>query len=357
MNIIFSKPIITEDMINDAVSVLKSGRLIKGPKSEELGQKFAKFCNVKYGVACSNGTTAIYMALRALDIKQNDEVLVPSYSFIASATPISMCGAKPVFVDVNDDFTLDVNDLEKKITPKTKGIVAVHIYGKMCNMDELIKIKNKYKLFLIEDCAQSHGAEHNDKVAGSFGDISCFSFFPAKNMTVGGDGGIALTNDDNLYKKLLMLRDHGRSDKFNSELLTLNFRLSEVLAAIGVRQIDYLNKWNKRRIEIANKYNKILSDNVIKPIIHDNQKHVFHLYVIRTNKRDELKEYLKQNGIETGIHYPIPIHLQPIYASKEHLVNTEKFVNEILSLPIHPSMSDEEVNYVGAKINEFFNNL
>jgi dTDP-4-amino-4,6-dideoxygalactose transaminase len=352
-------PTITDEMKNAVLNVLDSHRYIKGPKISEFEDKFARYCGVKYGSAVSSGTSAIYLALRALDIGPKDEVIVPSFTFIASATPILFVGAKPVFVDVGHDYLMDMDDLKKKITKKTKAVVCVHLYGQMCDMDRLLELKEKYGFYLIEDACQAHGAEFKGKKSGSFGDIGCFSFFPSKNMTVCGDGGMTVTNDKELKNKIDMLRDHGRDysteeGKFKSTILGFNFRMSEISAAIGIEQLKHLDGWIKKRREIAKTYDNLITDKVVKPFENKNRKHVYHVYAIRSKKRDELRKFLSKNDIETGIHYPLAIHQQPIFSGRWNLPLTEKFCKEILSIPIFPSMKKEQIEFVAEKINEFF---
>lgn len=359
MNISLSKPTITEEMKRRVTEVLDSGRFIKGPNVKEFEHEFSSYCSVKYGSAVSSGTASIYLALRALGVGKGDEVITPSHSFIASASPILLIGAKPVFVDVNNDYLMDMDDLEKKITPKTKAVICVHLYGQMCDMDRLLKLKERCNFYLIEDAAQAHGAEFNGKKSGSFGDIGCFSFFPSKNMTVAGDGGMAVTNDEELDAKLKMLRDHGRDyrtkeGKFKSILLGFNFRMSEISAVVGMEQLKLLDKWTEKRRKIAKLYDELLTNNVIKPTEYKNRKHIYHLYVIRAKQRDKLAEYLAKNGIETGIHYPLAIHQQPIFSGNWNLPKTEEICKEILSLPIYTLMSNKEVEFVCNKTNEFF---
>lgn len=353
-----SAPTITQEMKAKVLEVLDSGRFIKGHNVELFEKEFSEYCNARYGVSANSGTSAIFLALKALGIGKDDEVIVPSHTFVASATPIFMVGAKPIFVDVASDYLMDVNDVKRKISPRTKAVICVHLYGQMCDMAELMKLKGDFGFALIEDCCQAHGAEYDGKKAGSFGDAGCFSFFPSKNMTVAGDGGMVVTSDEMLYNTMKMLRDHGRDygtkeGKYKSTILGYNFRMSEISAAIGLCQLKSVDDWTERRREIAEQYNEILTDRLTKPTAAANKKHVYHLYVIRTEIRDELKDFLHENGIETGIHYPIPVHRQPIFEDSS-LPNTEKICNEILSLPIYPLLSDEQLMQVCNKINEFF---
>lgn len=359
MRVPLAAPTVTEEMKRSIVNVLESGRFVKGPKVKEFEEKFSGYCGVRYGIGVNSGTSAIYLALKALDLDKNDEVIVPSYSFIASATPILFAGANPVFVDVRGDYLMDMEDLEKRITDKTKAVICVHLYGQMCEMKRLLELKEKHNFYLIEDACQAHGAEYGGKKSGSFGDISCFSFFPSKNITVCGDGGMAITNDHELKYKTDMLRDHGRDystdeGKFKSTVLGLNFRMSEISAAMGIEQLKHIDAWTARRRKIAKIYDKLLTNKIMKPSENQNRRHVYHVYAIRTDKRDELRNFLSKNNIETGMHYPLAIHEQPVFAGKWHLPVTEKICKEILSLPIFPTIEKEQVEFVCEKINEFF---
>ncbi len=353
-----SIPTITDEMKEKVLEILDSRRFIKGPNVEAFEKEFSRYCGAGYGVSANSGTSAIFMALKALGVGAKDEVIVPSHTFIASATPILMVGAKPVFVDTGNDYLMDVNDVERKTTSRTKAVICVHLYGQMCDMDRLMQLKEKSGFALIEDCCQAHGAEYNGRRAGSFGEAGCFSFFPSKNMTVAGDGGMAVTSDEKLYKIMKMLHDHGRDystkeGKYKSTILGYNFRMSEISAAIGMCQLKLLDEWSQRRREIAAQYNEMLTDDLVKPVVAKNRKHVYHLYVVRTERRNELQKFLHENGIETGIHYPIPIHKQPVFEDCK-LPNTENLCNEILSLPIYPLLGDEQVKQICNRINEFF---
>jgi dTDP-4-amino-4,6-dideoxygalactose transaminase len=359
MKVPLSVPGMTDEMKKSVMQVLDSHRYIKGPKVSEFEGNFAKYCGAQYGSAVSNGTSAIYLALKAAGVGHADEVIVPSFTFVASASPILFAGATPVFAEIGDDYLIDTNDVEKKITEKTKAVICVHLYGQICDMDKLIDLRKKYGFHLIEDACQAHGAEFKGKKAGSFGDAGCFSFFPSKNLTVCGDGGMAITNNKETKNKIDMLRDHGRDystkeGTFKSTTLGFNFRMSEVSAAIGTEQLKYLDKWINDRREAAKLYDKLLTNKIIKPFENKNNKHAYHLYVIRTEKRDALKEFLAKNDIETGIHYPLAVHQQPIFEGKWNLPRTEKFCREILSIPLYPSIKKEQIEFVAEKINEFF---
>lgn len=353
-----SVPTITEQMRAKVLEILDSGRFIKGPNVEAFEEEFSRYCGARYGVSANSGTSAIFIALKALGIGPGDEVIVPSHTFVASATPVLMVGATPVFVDINDDYLMDVADVERKITSRTKAVICVHLYGQMCDMVKLLKLKEKFGFALVEDCCQAHGAEYDGQRAGSFGEAGCFSFFPSKNMTVAGDGGMVVTSDEKLYNTMKMLRDHGRDysmkeGKYKSTILGYNFRMSEIAAAMGLCQLKLIDDWSERRRDIARQYDELLTDKLIKPLAAKNKKHVYHLYVIRMKRRDELKDFLHKNDIETGIHYPVPVHKQPIF-EECRLPNTEKVCREILSLPMYPLLGDEQVTHISNKINEFF---
>lgn len=360
MKIPLCRPTLTDEMKKVALEVLESRRYIKGPRAKDLERSFADYCGVKYATTVSNGSVALLVALKALDVGNDDEVIVPSHTFISTATSIVLAGAKPVFAEIDDSFNMNMDKLEEKITDKTKAVIPVHLYGQMCDMDKLIELKKKHGFFIIEDSCQAHGAEYRGKKSGSFGDINCFSFFPSKNMTVCGDGGIVVTDDENLDKKTKMFRDHGRdytnkTGKYLHETLGFNFRLSEISGAIGKIQLEHLDGWIERRRKIAKLYDELLTDKVMKPVELKDRKHVYYLYVIRTEKRDELKEFLKNEEIESGIHYPIPLHKQPIFMPNNiSLPKTELICSQILSLPMFPQLNDEEIKHICEKINSFF---
>jgi dTDP-4-amino-4,6-dideoxygalactose transaminase len=270
-----------------------------------------------------------------------------------------MVGAKPVFVDVGDDYCMDMNDLELKLGNKTKAVITVHLYGQTGDMGRLMELKRKYGLLLVEDACQAHGAEYQGKKAGSFGDIACFSFYPSKNMTVAGEGGMTVTNDMELDAKIKALRNHGivqgeGRGEYVSEMLGLNFRMSEISAAIGIVQLKHLEEWVKRRRELANLYSSLLPPQVVRPKEYPGRKSVYCLYVIRAEKRDELRQFLTEKDIATGIHYPVPLHKQPVFATNEHLGKTETVCRQILSLPMFPQLREEEVEFICQAINDFY---
>ena len=355
MHINFSEMYVDSEIKKAAEHVLESGRYIKGDNLRQFEREFADFCDAKYAVGVSSGTSAILLSLMALGIKKGDEVVVPSHTFIATASPVKFLGATPVYVDIDPvTYTIDPEKIESKITENTKAIIPVHLYGHPANMGPITELAEKNGIMVIEDSCQAHAAEYRGKKTGSMGDMAVFSFFPSKNMTVAGDGGIITTTNEELADKVSMLRDHGRKGKYVHEMLGLNLRLSEIPAAIGREQLKHLNDWTDRRRNAAEKYNKLLEGMVETPTEAEWAKHVYHLYVIQIADRDGLGRYLNEQGISTGIHYPIPVHRQPCMEAGEiRLPVTDACVDRILSLPMHPQLTDEQIGYVAEKIQEW----
>jgi perosamine synthetase len=354
-----SEMYIDDEIKKSVLKVLDSGRYVKGEELKRFEQEFANFCSAKRAVGVNSGTSAILLSLMAIGIVNGDQVIVPSHTFIATVSPIVFLGGKPVFVDIDSEtYTIDPNDVENKISPKTKAIIPVHLYGHPCDMDPINELAKDNDLFVIEDACQAHGSCYKGEKIGSLKDnIACFSFYPSKNMTVCGDGGMIVTNNEEIAEKVAMLRDHGRREKYIHELLGLNLRLSEIHASIGREQIRHISEWTKKRHWVSRRYNQLLEDvdKIIVPIEKDWAKHVYHLYVIRTIKRDGLMRYLNENNIGTGIHYPIPVHKQPVMKSYSHvsLPVTEKIVKEVLSLPMHPQITENQIEYITERINEY----
>jgi perosamine synthetase len=354
-----ARPIVGDEEIEAAKRVLLSGMYILGPELKDFENKFASYCKAKYAVGVNSGTSALILTLMALNLKKNDEVITAPNSFVATGNAIVLAGAKPVFVDIDPEtYTINTDLLERAINKNTKAIIPVHLFGHPADMEPIIDIAKDKEITTIEDAAQAHGAEYKGKLIGNIGDVTCFSFFPTKNMTVGGDGGMILTKNEEIYRKCFMLRDAGRWDsKSRSEIFGYNMRLNEISAAIGKEQLKKLDGWNEKRRQIARIYTKNLQDIVKTPVEKEWAKHIYHLYVIRNNRRDELKKFLNENGIETGIHYPIPIHLQPPFLKlgfKNGLFPiTERYANLILSLPMSPAMNKNDVEYISSKIIEF----
>ncbi|QED23363.1 DegT/DnrJ/EryC1/StrS family aminotransferase [Candidatus Deianiraea vastatrix] len=348
-----------EEIFEAMQTVLSSGHYILGQEVEKFEQEFAQFCGTKYAIGVDNGLNALSLSLKALDIGQDDEVIVPSNTYIASALSVSHIGAKPVFVECDiNTYNIDIKKIESAITKNTKAIMPVHLYGKLCEMDEIIKIANKYGLFIIEDCAQAHGAmDENGKKAGSFGIANGFSFYPGKNLGAIGDGGCITTNDENLAKQLKTLRNYGSQRKYYNEDIGYNARLDELQAAILRVKLKYLNQENQRRQQIAKFYcDSIKNDQIILPKLNDKNLHdsVWHLFVVRAKNRDKLQKHLEESGIQTLIHYPLPAYKQECYKEFNHLnFECDYIHNEILSIPISSVMKDEEVEYVIKILNEY----
>ena len=341
-----------------AIEVLRSGWYILGKEVSSFEEEFAAHNNIEYCVGVASGLDALALAIRALGIGEGDEVLVQANTYIASVMGITMNRATPVFVEANKYYNISVEDLESKITPKTKAIMVVHLYGQACKMDVVMEVAKKHGLYVVEDCAQSHDACYNGKKTGTFGDIGCFSFYPTKNLGAFGDAGAILTSNKELRDKIAMLRNYGSKVKYHFEEVGLNSRLDELQAGLLRVRLRYLEEMAKERERIADYYTKnIKNDKIIKPEIQEGATSVWHQYVVRTDERDRFEEYLKENEIITTIHYPIPPHLSKAYEYlniKEGSVPlTEKYAKEMLSLPIYNGMTDEEVKYVVEVINKY----
>ena len=337
--------------------VLESGWFILGKNLEKFEEEFADFVGKKYGVGVASGTDALFLALLSFGIKKGDEIITVPNTAIPTIAAISATGAVPVLVDINDFYTVDVSKIEEKITEKTKAIIPVHLYGQPCQMDLILNIAKKHNLFVIEDCAQSHGAEYKGKKVPA-GDIGCFSFYPTKNLGAYGDGGMIVTDNKKISQKLKLLRNYGETKRFTHVIKGYNSRLDEIQAAILRIKLKYLDRWNNQRRKIAKSYSELLEDFVSTPEEDKDNRHVYHLYVIRTENRDKLKDYLSSKGIGTAIHYPIPAHLQKGYSDlgykKGKFKTCEKFSKEILSLPLFPELSNKEIEYICSNIKKFF---
>ena len=339
-------------------SVLTKGNYILGDEVKSFEQEFSDFIGVDYGIGVGNGTDALLVALKACGIGPEDEVITVSHTAVATATSIIMSGAKPVLVDIEPNFySIDLSKLESAITEKTKAIILVHLYGCPAEIENIKKITKKHNIFLIEDCAQAHGAVYKDSKVGSFGDLSCFSFYPTKNLGAIGDGGMVLTKDDSLAERCFELREYGWKERYSSSTFGWNTRLDEIQAAILRVKLKYLDIDNKKRKRIAQMYKELLDDSIIElPKERKESSHVYHLFVIQSDNRDSLMEYLHQKDIFVNIHYPLPIHLQPFYKSilqTKELKITESIAKKILSLPMYPELLDEEVEEVSVAVNSF----
>ena len=355
MRIPLSKMYVDDQIQKAVLSVLNSGRYINGQNLKSFEEEFADLCSTKYAIGVNSGTSAILLSLMALGIGEGAEVIVPSHTFIATASPARFLGATVVYADIDPEtYTIDPAEVKRKITSRTKVVIPVHLYGHPCDMDPINDLARAHNLYVIEDACQAHGAAYKGKKTGSLGDIACFSFFPSKNITVLGDGGMITTNDEEIAQKVRMMRDHGRTQKYVHDMLGLNCRLSELHAAIGREQLKHLTEWTERRRAIAGRYNVLLRDSgAVVPVEREWAKHVYYMYVIRVKQRDKLASYLRDKGIETGIHYPVPVHQQPCMKSDAHLPITEQYADEVLSLPMHPQLSNEQVEYVASELRNF----
>lgn len=358
-----AKPYIGRDEIKEVVKVLKSGELSQGRWVERFEKDFANFTHTKFAIATSSGTTALHLSLLALGIKKGDEVITTPFTFIASVNSILYVGAKPVFVDI-DPKTFNINPdlIEERITDKTRAILPVHLFGLAADMKKILWIAKKYNLYVLEDSAQAHGAKVEKRVSGSLGDLAAFSFYPTKNMTT-GEGGMITTSDENLAKAIRKLRNHGMEKRYYHDMLGFNFRMTNMQAAIGIHQLKKLNGVNRKRIENAQFLTQHLYgvEGVQTPFIPKGSTHVFHQYTILIKdgkeKREKIIEYLNKNGVETMIYYPLPVHKQKFM--KDMLVdvklpNSERIADQVLSLPIHPSVTKKDLERIAKNIIKFF---
>lgn len=337
------------------------GWYILGDCVKQFEKEYAVFNETKYAVGVSNGLDALQISLQTLGVGQGDEVIVPSNTYIATLLAVTIAGAHPVLVEP-DKLTYNINpqNIEKAITSKTKAIIAVHLFGQACNMDAIMNIALQHNLFVIEDNAQAHGATWNGKPAGSFGQINATSFYPGKNLGALGDAGMVTTNDEGLSQKALLLRNYGSAKKYYNELIGYNMRLDECQAAFLSVKLKYLQQWTEQRQLIAAQYDEAFqaTGDLILPFKAQLATHVYHQYVVRSSKRNELQQYLQNHGVQTLIHYPVPPHLQAAYSSlgfKEgDFPLAEELANTSLSLPIWPGMTKEEINYIIDTVKDFF---
>lgn len=332
---------------------------IEGVEDEAFEKAFAEYCDSKYCVGVGNGLDALFLSLKALGIKEGDEVIVPSNTYIATSLAVTYTGATPIFVEPDiRTFNIDPTKIEVAITNKTKAIMPVHLYGQACDMDQIMNIAKKYDLYVVEDCAQAHGAKYNGKVIGSFGDAAGFSFYPGKNLGALGDAGATVTNNEELAKKVRALGNYGSDYKYHHIYQGNNSRLDELQAAFLAAKLPHLNKVNAERRKIAQKYlDGINNPEIILPFVPEYAEPVWHILGIRCNRRDELEKFLNDAGISTNKHYPIPMHLQGCYADLGFKKGDYPIAEEIseteLSIPMYYGMTDEEVQYVIDRINEF----
>ncbi|HJF83129.1 DegT/DnrJ/EryC1/StrS family aminotransferase [Helicobacter pullorum] len=337
--------------------ILESGWYLLGKQNEAFEKSFAEFCGVKFSVGCANGLDALRLAIRAFDFPGDSEIIVPANTYIASILAISDCGLKPILVEPDlETYNIDINLIESKITSKTKAIMVVHLYGQAVEMQQIWEIAKKYDLKIIEDCAQAHGAMYQGRRVGNLGDIGCFSFYPGKNLGALGDGGCITTNDEEVAIKIRALGNYGSLVKYENIYKGLNSRLDEIQAATLRVKLKILDEDNQKRREIAKIYQEnIKNKEIILPKTYCKESHVWHLFVIRSDARKQLQNYLDSKGVQTLVHYPVPSHKQKAYAEWNHLSFpiTEQIHREVLSLPISPVMSKEEAFCVVQALNEF----
>ncbi len=351
--------------INKAVArVIDNNSYILGKEVEKFEEDFARYCGAKYAAGVATGTDALELIVRAYGISKEGlgEIITAPNSFIATASAIDFSGAWPVFADCGRDYLIGVAEAEKQMSPDTRAIMPVHLYGQAADMTAIKALAQKRKLLVIEDACQAHGAEYNGVKTGNLGDAAAFSFYPGKNLGGMGDGGIVVSNDKGLIDEVKMLRNYGQREKYHHVTEGFNRRLDALQAAILSVKLKYLDEWNNQRREVARRYDSNLKglDKVVQtPIIYGDRKHVYHIYVIRTLEREELQKHLKERGVDTGLHYPIPIHLQPSFSKfgykQGDFPRTERYAKEMLSLPMFPGMTDEEADYVCDSVGEFFN--
>lgn len=351
------------EMVAAVRRVMARCDFILGEAVSEFEKKFAEYVGVKHCVGVASGTDALSLALRAVGIEEGDEVLVPANTFIATALAVTQVGAKPVLVDVRPDtYNIDIDQLEASCTDRTRAIIPVHLYGQPAEMDAILAFAEKHGLVVIEDACQAHGAVYKGKRCGSIGVIGCFSYYPGKNLGAYGDGGAITTSDDTLEERLVMLRNYGQKVKYEHLMKGGNSRLDTIQAAILNVKLKRLDEWTHARVRNALLYEKYLGnvEELMLPAFDKKAEfsHVFHLYVVRAKRRDKLLGFLNEKGVSCGIHYPIPIHLQEAYADLEYSEGnfpvTEKAAREILSLPMYPELSEDQISYVADNIKEFY---
>ena len=359
-NLYLQNKIFNNDFLNSFKKIIKSSNFIGGKEVLLFEKKFKKICHSKYCVSVANGTDALIISLKCLGISPGDEVILPAHTWVSTAGAIIAVGAKPVFVDTDKFFTIDVNKIEAKINKRTKAIIPVHLYGQPCKIDKIIKLSKKYNLKIVEDCAQAHLTKYKNKIVGNFGDVGTFSFFPAKNIGAMGDAGAIICKNKNLYDRLKKYKNHGSLKKNDNETYGINSRLDTIQACILNKKISQIKKFNLRRIYFSKIYKELLRNNlsIELPINRKNGIHTYHQFVIKVKKdREALIKFLKKKNIETGIHYPkMLINLKPyrVFKVGGDFRNCSKYEKQILSLPMHPFLTYKEIKYVSNAINLFF---
>lgn len=360
MKIPLSRVYIDDQIKQHLLAAVDSGMYILGKECDAFEKELAAHTGTQHCVLSSSWTAATYLLLLAIGVKKGDEVLVPSHTAFPSIEPIIHVGGKPVFVDIDETYTVDIADMESKVTSRTVGLLPVHLYGHPANIDRVKALAEKKGFFWIEDCAQAHGATYNGKRVGSMGTYGAFSFFPSKNLTVFGDGGCLTLNDGAVADKVRMLRNHGRKDKYLHEIPGFNLRFNEIQAAVGREQLKHLDDFNAKRRQAVAWYRQRLANvpQAKLPVEKPGCVPVYHMFVVQVEKRDELAKFLKSKDIGTGIHYPVPNHQQPavtsLYQDIPRLPVTEAAVKKILSLPIFPAIKEDEVDFVCQQIKAFY---
>jgi perosamine synthetase len=355
------RPIVDEEMLQAATHSLQNEKLVMGESVFKFEEEFARYCGSRYAVSTGSGTAALQIALQSMQIGHNDEVLTTPFSFFATSNAVIHAGAEPRFADVEDNgFNLDPAKVEAKLTPKTRAIIPVHLYGQPSRMDEFWDLAEDKGISLVEDACQAHGAEYHGRRVGSLGDTACFSFYTSKNMTVCGDGGMIVTDDAEVADAARSFRDCGRASKYTMSRVGYTSRLNTVNAAIGRVQLRKLDGWNRTRRRIADMYRRALEGApgiTLPPAETPRETPVYHLFVVRSTRRDQLAGHLEENGVEPAIHYPVPIHLQAPYRAKYGYSEgtfpmAERLAGQVLSLPIHPGITEEEVGTVSKLVRD-----
>lgn len=338
--------------------IINNTAFISGESAAKFEQGFSSYLGMKHTIACANGTDSLEILLKTMGIGSGDEVLVPAISWISTAESVTTAGGTPVFVDVDDDLLIDLNLIEQHITPRTKAIIPVHLYGNPVDMNRIMEIAEKHGLFVLEDCAQSHAATIHGKKAGTFGHASSFSFYPGKNLGAYGDAGAMVTDNDEIARIARAIANHGQEGKHNHLLEGRNSRMDGIQAAVLNTKLPHLEQWTTMRIHNAHIYNDLLQSSVVKPRERAGYKHVYHLYVIQHENREELAMRLKEKGIDTAVHYPVPMPFMPCYSRFNHseidFPNAAKIAKRILSLPMYAELSQEQIAYVAEHVNAYY---
>ena len=350
-------PVLGDEELANVVAAVRSGWISSlGAFIGEFETQFAEFCGAQHGIAVASGTVALHLALAAAGVGRDDEVLVPSLSFVATANAVTYCGARPVFVDSSaETWQLDSSALGAALTPRTRAIIPVHLYGQPADMDPILEMAKRHGLVVIEDAAQAHGAEYKGRRAGSMGDLGCFSFYPGKNLGAYGEGGIVVTDSSDFTRTLRMLRDWGAEKKYQHVLKGYNYRMEGIQGAVLRVKLRYLERWTEGRRAAAACYDDLLADSgVVTPEPTAVDRHVYHIYAVRTDRRQELQNALHAESIQTGVHYPIPVHLQPAFADLGYRTgcfpHAERAAHEVLSLPMFPELTAEQCAAVAGAV-------